>query len=339
MSTTALALLTAPWAARAVTAAVRLGVIDELARAPASAADLATRLDLHEPGLQRLLRLLAGLGLLRTGAEPETYTLTDDGAPLASDHPRSVRLLAEFYEEDYVRAAWASLEDGLRSGGPPFVAAHGSPVFDYLAAEPERAARYTAAMAAGSRFGDRLPAAVDLTAARCVVDIGGGDGSVLAALLTACPRLQGILLDRPDVVPQARAALRDAGVADRVRVVGGDIFEPGAIPRGADAYLLSRVLHNWSDDRCRALLETVRASAADAGGRVLVVERMIRAGAPDGPEDLLPLLFDLHMLVMTQGRERAEQEYVAMLEAAGFAAAPAVALPLGFSVLAGTPGG
>lgn len=337
MSTTALALLTAPWAARAVTAAVRLGVIDELAAAPASATELATRLELDEPGLDRLLRLLAGLGLLRTGPEPEVYALSDDGAPLASGHPRSVRLLAEFYEEDHVRAAWSELEAGLRTGAPPFVAAHGRPVFDYLAAEPERAARYTAAMAAGSRFGDRLPTAVDLTGARCVVDIGGGDGSVLAALLTACPQLHGVLLDRPEVAPRARAALQDAGVADRVRVVGGDIFAPGAILPGADAYLLSRVLHNWSDETCRSLLAAVHTAAAGTGGRVLVVERMIRAGAPDGPDDLLPLLFDLHMLVMTQGRERAEGEYAAMLGATGFAAAPAAALPLGFSVVAGTP--
>ncbi|BBG02541.1 MULTISPECIES: methyltransferase [Pseudonocardia] len=336
MSTAALTLLTGPWAARAVTAAVRLGVFDELAAGPATPDELATRLGLHRPGLERLLRLLTGFGLLRT--DPAGHALTEDGAPLTSGHPRSVRLLAEFYEEDHLRAAWDDLEAGLRTGDTPFAVAHGRPVFEHLAGAPEQAARYTAAMAAGSRFGDRLPAAVDLSAARCVVDVGGGDGGVLAALLTACPQLSGVLLDRPEVAGRAGAALRGAGVADRVQIVGADFFEAGAVPQGADVYLLSRILHNWSDDRCRALLNALRV-AAGPGGRVLVVERMVRSEATDGPDGLLPLLFDLHMLVMTQGRERTEDEYAALLAGCGFVAAPAVALPLGFSVVTGTPAG
>jgi len=335
VSTAALSVLTAPWAARAVTAAVRLGVIDELDRAPAGTGELAERLGLHRPGLERLLRLLTGLGLVRP--DPGGHVLTEDGAPLASGHPRSVRLLAEFYEEDHLRAAWDELEAGLRTGATPFTVAHGRPVFEHLAGAPEEAGRYSAAMTAGSRFGDRLPDAVDLSGARCVVDLGGGDGGVLAALLTACPQVRGVLLDRPEVVPRAEAALAAAGVADRVRVVGGDMFDTGAIPRG-DVYLLSRVLHNWSDEHCRALLSAVRA-VTGPDGRVLLVERMIRSGTPAGPDDLLPLLFDLHMLVMTQGRERSEEEYAALLADSGIAAGPAVPLPLGFSVVVGSPFG
>ena len=153
---------------------------------------------------------------------------------------------------------------------------------------------------------------------------------MLAEILAAEPEARGVLVERPDVAAQAADALVRKGLGDRAEVVGGDFRT--CVTVGADVYVLSRVLHNWSDASCTALLRDI-GSAAAHDGRILVVERMIRDGGAATAGDALALLFDLHMFVMTEGRERAEVEYARLAGDAGLVARPAVPLHMGFSVL------
>ena len=258
------------------------------------------------------------------------YRLTEAGAVLTSSHPSSLRPLVDLYEEDYFDAAWRELETGLREGATPFRVAFGVSVFDYLATHPQEASRYVEAIGAGAPHGAVLADAVHLDSPRLVVDLGGGDGRMLAEILAAEPEARGVLVERPDVAAQAADALVRKGLGDRAEVVGGDFRT--CVPVGADVYVLSRVLHNWSDASCTALLRDI-GSAAAHDGRILVVERMIRDGGAATAGDALALLFDLHMFVRTEGRERAEVEYARLAGDAGLVARPAVPLHMGFSVL------
>lgn len=333
MSDSVMDLLTGPWKARAVTSAARAGVFDSLSQQPADSAQLAHRLDLHRPTLVRLLRFLEDVDLLAT-AQDGTYHLTAVGATLVSDHPSSLRRLAELYEEHYFDTAWREFSTGLRTGEAPFAAAFGMPVFEYLAEHPQEASRYTAAIGEGAPYGRLLAETAELDSPRHIVDVGGGNGRVLADFLQVYTQARGTLLDRPDVVSHATDILSRAGVAERAMVVGGDFFEE--IPSGADVYLLSRVLHNWDNRACIRLLQAIN-DVAGQSSQILIVERMLRDGAPCGTGQVLASLFDLHMFVMTEGRERTEAEYASMLSAAGLLPLPAAPLMLGFSMLRAVP--
>lgn len=330
MSDRVLELLTGGWRSRIVSSAARLGAFDAIAEGAAGVPELAVRLGLHETALSRLLRLLAGLDLVSAVPGGGEYRLTEAGAVLTSSHPSSLRPLVDLYEEDYFDAAWRELETGLREGATPFRVAFGVSVFDYLATHPQEASRYVEAIGAGAPHGAVLADAVHLDSPRLVVDLGGGDGRMLAEILAAEPEARGVLVERPDVAAQAADALVRKGLGDRAEVVGGDFRT--CVPVGADVYVLSRVLHNWSDASCTALLRDI-GSAAAHDGRILVVERMIRDGGAATAGDALALLFDLHMFVMTEGRERAEVEYARLAGDAGLVARPAVPLHMGFSVL------
>jgi hypothetical protein len=189
---------------------------------------------------------------------------------------------------------------------------HGSSLYGYLAEHPDDAAVFHAAM---SGFSNQEVAAIrdayDFAGTARLVDVGGGQGALLAALLRAHPALHGMLFDRPEVIAQAAADLTSGPLAARCRLVAGDFFH--ALPAGADVYLLKSVLHNWDDAQCGVILERCRAAIAP-GGRLLVVERVIPVGT-------LPAegkLFDINMLVMQGGRERTELEYARLFSAAGF---------------------
>ncbi|WP_159945187.1 MULTISPECIES: methyltransferase [unclassified Nocardiopsis] len=323
-----LRLLTGPWVARAVAAAVELGVFDRLADAPEGAAALAARLGLHPDRLGRLLRLLASVGVLEEQAGG--YRSTAVGALLCRDHPSGLADLAALYDSDMFTAAWARLPEAVRTGGTAFEAAHGTDVFTYLERHPEEAALYTAGMAAGGRFASALPDVYDFTGARTVVDLGGGDGELLATVLERAPGARGVLLERPPALAAARTRL--AGFVERGRcdLVEGDFLR--SVPEGADVYLLSRVLHNWSDADARTVLGHCRRAMAP-DGRVLIVERVL----PDEERPWLSLVFDAHMMVMTTGAERTESEYEALLGAVGLTTRRILGLPLEMRVLVAEP--
>jgi SAM-dependent methyltransferase len=208
--------------------------------------------------------------------------------------------------------AFEPIVETVRTGTPGVDLAHGMGLFEFLASHPEHAASFGAAMSERTAaFAPGVAAGHDFSGMRTVVDVGGGTGTLLAAILRAHGQLRGVLMETPAVVPAARLALTVAGVADRCEVVAGDFF--ARVPDGADRYLLANVLHDWDDDRAVAILARCGEAMAD-GGRVLIIERLI----PDDPEQALPtLLSDLNMLIVTGGKERTNAEYGGLLARAG----------------------
>ncbi|MFI7707996.1 methyltransferase [Nonomuraea sp. NPDC049480] len=316
-------ILTGGWVAQATFAAVRLGVADTLHGRRLAPEQIAEEVGADPGALRRLLRLLAGVGLAYAD-DKERYGLTPMGAQLRRE---ALGPLAALYGEDYFAAAWGGLAHAVRTGEPAFEHVHGKPVFAHLAGDHDKAAVFNAGMAAGASFFRHVPAAYDFSGPRRVVDLAGGTGALLAAVLRENPEARGVLFDVPDVIAAAPAHLERMGVLDRCELAGGDLFD--SVPEGGDVYLLSRVLHDWDDERCAVLL-TNCAKAMAPGAELLVIERVV------GRDSYLPLAFDLHMMVMTGGRERTEAEYRALMEEAELTPGRLLDLPLGMRLLTAT---
>ncbi|GAB3463718.1 methyltransferase [Streptomonospora sediminis] len=319
-----LRLMMGPWLAEGVTAAVRLGVVDRLGAGPASAAALADTLSLAPEPLLRLLRLLTALGVLeeRDGC----FELTPMGELLHSEHHASMRDLALLYNSDFFRGAWSGLTAAVRTGEQAFESVYGQDVYGYLARHPGDAALFDAGMAEGGSFAQGLSGAYDFAQARHVADIGGGDGSRLAELLNDHPHLHGTLQERPQVLAAAQERLAPYIGEGRCTVAAGDFLR--SVAPGADVYVLSRVLHNWDDSSAAQVLANC-AAAMGPDARLLIVERVM----PDGHHPWLSRAFDLHMMVMTTGRERTGSEYEALLAPAGLRTLEVRALAMEMAVL------
>jgi hypothetical protein len=222
---------------------------------------------------------------------------------------------------------WADPVPTAVTGEQGFSRTYGKKIFDYLAEHPEESRVFDGSMAAGSSFFAEVPAVYDFSGAATVVDIGGGRGVLLAAILGAHPGLRGVLYDADHVVGAAAPFLERAGVADRVTLVGGDFVE--SVPSGGDVYLLSRVLHDWTDEQCHTILRNCR-DATTPGARLLIIERVIH----DHPT--LALDWDVQMMMMTGGRERTRDEYAALLEPHSFRVSDCLSLPLDVDVIVST---
>jgi SAM-dependent methyltransferase len=325
--TTAVRLIGGYQISRAIYVALELGVFDKLKKEPSSDA-LAAEIGAHAPSLYRLLRALAGVGVLHE--EPERrFTLTPVGDCFRSDAPGSVGAAALSAGQPYYWHAWSELGHSIRTGEPAFIAAHGTTAWQYRAQHPEAQDAFNRAMTATSR---RMAASIilgyDFARFGTVVDVGGGAGALLAAILRRNRNTNGILFDLPEAVGAATAQLEAAGVADRARCVGGSFFE--ALPGEGDAYVLCSVLHNWQDaDAIKILTSCRRAMKPEA--RVLVVESEV--GEPNADPEVK--LLDLNMLVIHGALERTRQEYQALMEAAGLEWVGAVKTPGGMTILEG----
>jgi orsellinic acid C2-O-methyltransferase len=295
---------------RAVYLAAELGVADLLAAGPRTAAALADATQTDEPALYRVLRLLAALGVLAE-PEPRSFGLTVLGDRLRSDVPASMRNWAMLADTTGFRAHEPILE-AARTGRTGIEIAYGMTTMERVRGDARRAARFHAAMSERTAaFAPSIAATYDFTGMRVIADIGGGQGTLLAAILRRHEHLHGILFDMPDAAHRAAGVLREAGVADRCEIVAGDFF--GGVPDGADAYILANVLHDWDESRAVQILQACRR-AMEPGGRVLIVERLI----PDDPREAVPvLLSDLNMLLLSGGLERTNAEYGKLLAAAG----------------------
>jgi hypothetical protein len=261
-----------------------------------------------------LLRALALNGLLEQTA-PGTFALNAASEPLRSDVPGSVRYNALMQGEE-VYGAFAEIMYSLRTGRPAFEKVHGSGFYEYLDANPEAARIFNESM--GDQPVPEGVAARDWSGVSTVVDVGGGNGALLAAVLGDRPGMRGVLLERPEALDSARERLRAAGVADRVELTGGDFFT--AVPDGGDVYILARVLHNWADDAAVRILGRVREAmdgATDGAARLLVAEEFMPAAG--GPGAGARAMVDLLMLVTQEGHDRTAAEYGDLLAAAGFA--------------------
>lgn len=293
-----------------IAVAATLGLADQLRDQPQSAPALALAVSAQPQALQRLLRALASIGLV-TETDTGAFALTPLGRPLVRDLPGSLHSVARLYGEDWLWSAYGQLLHSVQTGRPAFDHVHGQSFYDYLAQHADAAALFNAAMSGYSGHEQAaLLAAYDWSGLHTVVDVGGGQGGLLAALLAGHPSMHGVLFEQPAVAAEAAQWMHQAGLGERCRCVAGDFF--AAVTAGGDAYVLKSVLHNWNDAESTAILRNCRAAMAE-GGRVLVVERVI----PPGNEPAEAKLFDVNMLVVLGGRERTEAEYRHVLAAAG----------------------
>jgi hypothetical protein len=304
------------WVTLAVRGACVLGVFDALDE-PLTAEALAARTASDRPTLERLLRLLVDIELVEQ-TEADAYRNTPSGAILRSDDPSRLRDLALMQATMPNLAAWGALEDAVRSGSGVFEQVNGSSYWELLGRDPEVQSRFNASMA--RRAAGQVTAvlaAVDLSAAATLVDVGGGRGAMLAGLLEASPSLHGIVADQPAVAAEAEAVFSARGLDQRAKGEGCDFFV--SVPEGGDVYTISNVLHDWDDGQAIAILRTVRA-AMPAEATLLVVEHVLDAPGRSFDELRDLHLVDLHMLLMFGARERTQAEYDALLTAAGFTA-------------------
>ncbi|MGH3867587.1 MAG: methyltransferase [Pseudonocardiaceae bacterium] len=315
---------------QAISVFARLGVADALAAGPRDAEEIAELVGAHGPTLYRLLRALGDVGVV-TELENRRFVLTPLGEVLRSDVPGSFRAWGAWIEIPFSRDAWTGLYETIRTGETAFDRVHGVKFFDYLAEHPEDAAVFDAAMTSVSTSETvAIAHTYDFTRFGTIVDVGGGRGGLLTAILAANPHLQGMLFDVPAVAAGASEEISGTEVADRCKVVSGDFFD--SVPEGADAYLLSNVIHDWDDDHAARILSTCRTAMAETAC-VLVVDLVL-------PEDGQPSagkLEDLGMLVLTGGRERTEAEYRALFGRAGFRLTRIVPSTCRFSLVEGFP--
>ncbi|WP_306368750.1 methyltransferase [Nocardiopsis sp. CC223A] len=322
-------------AAHLVGGAVRLGLPAALGEAGATPADLARALDARPDTVQRLLRALAALELVEEGSG-DRYTLTTAGRLLHPEHPDSLAAAALFYTDPLLLDSWRGLDGSVRDGSVAFDRLHGESFFEHLDRDADRAELFHAAMADRTRGTARvLPDAYDFAPFTTVVDVGGGDGTLLSAVLARHRHLGGVLFDAPGGAARAPAVLERAGVADRCSVVSGDFFR--SVPAG-DVLLLKSIIHDWDDERAAAILSRCREAVTD-GGRLLLVEPMLPEG-PDADVSPVPFLSDLNMLVNTGGRERARADFEELCERSGFGLVSVRTLPSpsGFTLLEAAPG-
>lgn len=290
------------WRFTALHAMVELGCADELRDGPLPAGELARRCGADSAALERVLRTLAGTGLLASPA-PGVYALTAAGATLRSDAPASMRPAVLCNGEEGSWYAMGALASTVRSGRSAFMERYGS-LYEYLADRPVLGRLFDEFMRLRS-----LPLATgvaevyDFSRIGTVVDVGGGQGTFLTAILRAHPHVRAVLYELPQVLPGAREQLTAAGVADRCELVAGDFFE--SVPAGADAYLLANIVHNWDDENALRIVKNVRAALPDHG-RVLLVDMVL----PDDDRAHLGKDLDMRMLALFGGgRERTESEY------------------------------
>jgi hypothetical protein len=286
--------------------AASLDVGGRLAGGPTSGPDLAASLGVNRAALTRVLRGLVAEGVLDEDDQGR-FALTPLGGCLSSLRGASIARGALYYD------AAAGLLETVRDGGTSFEHIHGASFFDYLQRHPDLYGVFQGSMAGRAEQEARdVVAAYDFTGLRRLVDVGGGPAVLLAEILRATPELAGVLMDREAVVSQARGHLDRSGVGDRAECVPGDFFV--SVPAGGDAYLLSRVLHDWDDGDAGRILATCR-SAMEPGVRLLVVEAILPERAGDAPA---VMRMDLHMLILLGARERTEAEFRSLLGDAGF---------------------
>jgi predicted O-methyltransferase YrrM len=297
------------WVSQITGTMARLEIADRLACGPMESSGLAKAIGCEPHATLRLLRAAVSVGLI-VAFPNGRFGLAPAGELLRSDVPGSVRDFAIAMTAPGHWLPWGRLTEAVREGERQAVAALGYELFDYYAANPGEGSAFTGAMANHSAgVAGALAQALDTSAARHLVDIGGASGTIIAALLDANQALHGTILERADVVPRAEAALAKLGLSSRCRVVAGNFFD--SVPE-ADLYILKIILHDWDDRQSLTILRNC-ARAMRPNGRVVLVERLV----PEHGDAGEAALSDLNMLVLLPGRERTASEFAELFRAAG----------------------
>jgi hypothetical protein len=299
------------WMSQAITAVADLGVADALAGGPLPIDELATRVGANPDALRRLLRVLISRGIFAQRNDGR-YGLTPLADVLRSDAPASMAAMARFVGAPQHREHWSLLTEAIKTGASVVPTLRGKSFFDYMGDEPEFGQIFNDAMtgASGLSIGPVIDA-YDFTQYRTIVDVAGGHGRLLAAILASAPNAQGVLYDLPEVIAGAMPLLQEKHVAERVRLVEGSFFD--GVPAGGDAYVLKNIIHDWDDDASLQILRNVRTAATPATA-VLLVETVI----PEDDSRSNAKLTDMEMLLVNNGRERTAGEYRLLFDEAGF---------------------
>ena len=322
----------------AIGVVARLGVADCLSGGPAQVGELAARVGADPRSLERVLRLLAEVGIFEQLGDGR-FALTALGGLLCSDVPGSVRRAAIVASEEWHWRAYGHLIESVRSGKPGFRDAHGCGFWEYLERHPDAAALVNDSLARVASFtAAAFVRAYDLSGIGRLVDVGGGRGILMQHALEAYPHMRGVVFDLPGVIESTRAWLADAGLTDRCEAIAGDFFE--AVPSGGDAYVLSWILHDWDDESASRILVNCREAIGHAG-RLLAIELLVPPEDEQRPPPEVERLLrttDIEMLAVVGGQERTAAEYGSLFTTAGFELARVIPLaPLPWSVLEGTP--
>lgn len=301
---------TAYWVSRIVYVAAELGLADRLAEGPMSAEELAGGTGSHPRSLHRLMRTLAGLGILSEDS-PGRFILTPLGEALQTGAPGSARSAVLSLGGQYFWRAFEELPHSVATGKTGMEKAWGVPLFDYLAANPQEASLFSEAMVGiHGREPAAVAAAYDFSVFDTIVDVGGATGHLLTTVLARYERPRGVLFDLPHVVKDAPALIADRGMSDRVRIEEGSFFE--RVPAGGDAYLMSHIIHDWSEEQCLTILGNCRR-AMKPDSRLLIIEFVL----PPGDDPHFGKIVDMVMLAIPGGEERTGREYGELLEKAG----------------------
>ncbi|GAA1954271.1 methyltransferase [Amycolatopsis minnesotensis] len=314
-----------PYTIRAV---CLLGVADALADGPKPVGELAAETGTHEESLDKTLGYLSSREIF-TETEPGVFGQTAMSDLLRTDHPYSARKV--FLSPVACTRGMEGLDHAIRTGEPAFDAVHGIPIWEYLSRHPEDGERFDGVMSGVTTM--ELMAilrATDWSRFGTVVDVGGGNGSLLANLLRRFKRMRGVLFDLPGVVANSDEVFAAAHVGDRVEVVGGS-FRTDPIPEGGDAYVLKRILYSWSPEEAAGLLRRIRA-AMKPDGSVFIVE----AGRSDTGSTPMAKRLDMLMFTLSAGGTRSIDQQRALLDDAGFDLVEAVSTPV-FPVIEARP--
>ena len=297
------------WLSQAIYVAAKLGIGDLLKDGPKGSGELAQAAGADPRSVYRLMRALASAGIFRA-REDGCFEMTALAAQLQTGVSGSMRAMVIALGEEHYRA-WGELLYSVKTGEAAWNHVYEMGIFEYFARHPGAGRKFAEAMTdLTAQISRAVTLAYDFSAISTLVDVGGGHGTLIRAVLGANPKMRGILFDGPAVVEAGQKQIEAAGLSERCQTVAGDFFK--SVPAG-DAYILKSVIHDWDDDRAAMILRNCRRAMAPEG-KVLLIEMIV----PSGDEPSFTKLLDLNMLVISGGRERTESEYGALLAAAGF---------------------
>jgi hypothetical protein len=286
----------------------KLGIADHLVRGPKRAEELAKEVGANSKALFRLMRHLAALGIF-TQDESRKFGLAPLGELLCTENPESMRYGAIFAGEENYRAT-GNLLHSVLTGETAFNHLYGKGHFEWMAENADASSIFNKAMAQSLRRLENPVESYDYSGKRLIVDVGGGRGDLITSVMQANPTLKGILFDLPQGIGEAPSLLKTKGVADRCQIITGSAFD--SIPAGGDVYILSRVLHDWPDDKAATILANCR-KAIKEDGTLLIRDNVL------SDNDVQGSTLDVTMLIMTGGEERTESEWENLLQSTGFA--------------------
>jgi hypothetical protein len=321
------------YVSRALALMAKLGIADLLAGGALGAEDLAAETETHAGALRRVLRLLASVGVVAE-QEDGRFANTALGEYLRAGAPDSARAMVLLFAGVSIQDSWKDLEYCVRTGEPAFRKRGVTDPFAEIAENPEDAANFDAAMAAGTRMtAMAVAASYDFSTSQTVVDVGGGNGTLLLGILAAHPHLDGVVFDLPEVADRGVAEVAAAGLADRCRTAGGDFFE--TVPTGGDLYLLKHVIHDWDDERAAVILRNCRQAMSD-DAKVVIIEGLYPERIDQSMVSRGAAANDVNMLVSTGGRQRSETEFRSLLESAGLTLERIIPTPAMVSLIEAT---